>query len=179
MRKLVVMAALAVGLAIGSGANAAQVDLFLTQTAPSSWELTASTDGSTSLGAVNLLLTGLDSMVTNPANAGISALDSSLGVDAISDGVNFLVVNNVAGQAIAGPGSVKVLLATLGSPDANPVTLTDTSSFGGTDNGIFLSNGTPLLTGYTITVQPTVPEPTAMVLLGLGLAAFGMIRRSA
>lgn len=180
MRKLVAMAALAVSLMIGSVANAAAVDIFLTQTtlgAPT-WNLTA-TASAANLGALNLIVTGLNVLTTNALNTGVSAADSSMTIDGIEPGRNFMIVQNTAtGVAIAGSGLGNTLLAVLSGPTGGPVSLTDTSEFGGADNGVFDAQGGPIL-DYSITVQPAVPEPAMMVLLGLGLAALGMVRRTA
>jgi len=183
MRKLVAMTALAVGLMIGSVANAAAVDIFVRQTNATTWELSATTNGSTALGAVNLLTTGLETMTLNAANVGISSGDSVFQVDAgLGDGRGLAIINNAligtTPQAIAPPGSVNLLIATFTGP--GPVNVQDTSEFLGENNGITNPAGGAIF-DYSLTIVPTppVPEPIAMVLIGLGLAAVGVVRRSA
>jgi hypothetical protein len=173
------MAALAAGLSFGTVANAAGVDVFLTKTAPDSWDLTATVNAGPNLGALNLIVTGLDVLTVNALNTGVSAADSSMTVDGIEPGRNFMIVQNTATNvAIASLGGGNTLLATLSGPTGGLVSLVDTSEFGGADNGVFAASGAAIF-DYSITVQPLVPEPAVVLLLGLGLAGLGLVRRSA
>jgi len=176
MRKLIAMVAIAAGLMLGSVANAAQVDIFLTETAPGSgnWELTVDNNGGVGVGAINMLVSpNLASVLfNNPPNTNISIADSSLTVEPIP-GFNFLIVQNTAtGVSIVAPGVQDALLATLSG--LGPVSATGSEVELGSDTVFDAAGG--IISDYSITV---VPEPTTTVLLGLGLAALALVRRSA
>ena len=177
MRKLIAVVAVAAGLMLASVSNAAQIDIFLTQTSETDWNLTVNNNGATNLGALNFLTTGLASMVVNPLNTGIDSGLSSLSLDPLEIGLDFVQINNTVGGSIANAGALGVLLATLSGP--GPVTAQGSEDVLGSETA-FEVNGTPIAS-YSITVVPTppVPEPASVVLLGLGLAALGKVRRSA
>jgi len=178
MKKLIAMVAVAAGLMLGSAANAAQVDIFLTQSSATDWALTVNNNGGIGVGAVNFLTTGLTTMVTNPLNTQIDALSSVLSIDPLGLGFDFVGINNVAGQSIAAAGALNVLLATLSGP--GPVTAFGSDHPDVGSDTVFDLNGVAIAS-FSITVVPTppVPEPATTVLFGLGLAALALVRRSA
>jgi hypothetical protein len=97
-----------------------------------------------------------------------------LGIDPLGDGQNSIAINNTAiGVSIVGAGLQNVLLASLSGP--GPVSAQGAETDLGSPT-VFDTQGVGLPeSSYSI----TVPEPGAMVLLGLGLAALGLVRRAA
>jgi len=182
MRKLVAMVAVAAGLMMGSAANAATFDVFLNQTTATDWELVVNNNsGSVGIGAINVITTGLQAMVLNAANLNIDTTLSGFNPDADGEGRGSIAINNTApGVSIVAAGAQGSLLASL--TGLGPVTGNKPDGDPFFDSpGLFDANGAPIDTlEWSLTVVPTpVPEPTAMVLVGLGLAALSMVRRSA
>jgi hypothetical protein len=113
-------------------------------------------------------------MTLNPLNTGISVGDSSFTIDPLSIGLNFAIISNAsAAGTIAAAGAQNVLLAIF-SRSSGPVTLEGPEIEAGQD-AVFDNNLNPIL-DYSITV---VPEPSATLLLGIGLAALALLRRAA
>jgi hypothetical protein len=181
MKKLVAMVAVAAGLMVGSAANAATFDVFVRQIAATEWEIVINNNsGTVGVGAINLVTTGITAMTLNSANTGISPADSSFNPDPFGTGQGSVAVNNNVGQAISAAGAQQSLIAALTSSGAVTVVRPDFDpNFDAP--GLFDTSGVGIDPAeWSLNVQPlVVPEPISMALVGLGLAAFAMIRRSA
>jgi hypothetical protein len=180
MRKLIAVLAVAAGLMLGSVANAAQVDIFLTQTAPTDWTLSVNNNGSAGVGIINFIVEGLDTMALNLANAAIDPT-GSLAVDPFGEGLgqnSVYIPNATAGSSIVPGNTLGSILATLSGPGPVLAYGPEAVPFEGT--AVISNLGVPIQ-DYSITVvpTPTTPEPVTMILLGVGLAALGLVRRSA
>jgi len=118
-------------VASASPAVAAPIDIVLRldpdQNRPlNSWSLTLDVEAGYEVGAINLLVRGLDSFSINTANAGISVLDSVFVLDPLGDGRNVLILNNPAnGIAIAAGPFTGALLGTFTSSSLQGVALFD------------------------------------------------------
>jgi hypothetical protein len=170
MKKMVAMVAFATALMIGGSAMAAPVDIFVRQTSATTWTIGATAQVDT--GQIALVVSGFAGMVLQPLSQ-ISALDSPF-VGNLAQAT--LQITSNAGSDLIPIGQPELLLATLNGPGPFVVTSGD-DGFGYTALNQALD--TPLEYSLLIVPTPPVPEPTTMVLFGLGLAAMAAIRRSA
>lgn len=181
-RKLLSLVALSL-LAVTAGSarvSAAPIDIIARlnpgQTGPIyAWSLFIRTDPGYDVGAIDLLTSGLDSMVLNPLNLGISPDDTVYVTDATGDGRNGLVLNNTAfGVAISAPDE-EVLLATFYGPNRTspPVLLWDGEyAYGGTAFDTYLNARPPeevSLSAYprALISLVVVPEPSHLAALAV------------
>jgi hypothetical protein len=185
MKKMVAMVAFATALMIGGVASAAAVDIFVTQNGlgSSDWTISASA-ASQSTGQIALNAVGFSGMTVN-------ALPSISLPDSIRNPLTGdLTLTSPAGVNLVPTGGAVIALATLNGGTtlctpggAGPAPRCGVSSGDDTFGFTVLDQAlAEVITDYSLTVTsfvPLVPEPTTMVLLGLGLAALAMVRRSA
>ena len=167
MKKLVAMAALVAGMMVGAAANAAAVDLILTQNGEgsTSWNLTVNNDSDIGVGGLNFEIVGLNVLSVNAANPGVSPDDSAINVDAFGPG-RWLRRHRRRGRrliATAPPNTLNNLLATL-SGASTGVQMIPAETNAGSDT-VFTAAGPAYPGGtsaFSITVVPfTVVPPVA------------------
>jgi len=186
VRSLVVAAL----VALASPASSAPIDIVLTldpdQTGPLySWCLTLDVAAGYEVGAVDLLLTGVDSFSINTANPGIGVLDSAFVLDPLGDGRSVLIVNNFEnGVAIAAGPITGALLGTFSSAysTAPPVGLFDCEfECGGTVFDVNLVQFPASEFSISVVTGPPVgaiPEPRYLGYVSMLIAGITIARAS-
>jgi len=180
MRKLIALVATTAALLFAGSAKAAQVDLFLTQTGPAAttWNLTANTDASfAQLGsvAVQIFSATAGAFVVGQTNVVIDPLlPTGFSNYVVGPPMRLGLGPGTQGYMVAG-ATTGFLLGTWTGTSAPTLGPADPGDGDTATDADF----TPL--DFSITTVPfsVVPEPSAMILLGLGLAGLSMARRKA
>jgi hypothetical protein len=181
MRKLLASLAFAAALAIGASAHAAAVNIDLTQDSAgsSSWTLTVDLAAGQTLGAIQILTQGLNSFALNTSLPNVDAASSVYSIEPIPGSNALIVVNNATGALLGGSaGPAHLLIGSLvGGTSAPPVLIySDVDIIGAPA----LDAQGADLTDVALATHPfPAPEPTSMMLMGLGLASLALVRRRA
>jgi hypothetical protein len=178
---MVALAAFAAVMTVSALASAASVDIFIRQQ-PTLTEWTIGATSEVGIGQIALSVGGFTGMtLCAPATCPqISALDSPFvgGASSAIPGGATVQLTSLAGQNLVPSFQPEIVLATLTGP--GPAYLFEDGSidFGFTALNVALDT---VIEDFTFVVvhHEVVPEPVTTVLLGVGLAALALARRTA
>jgi hypothetical protein len=182
MKKLVGIAVFAAALMVGAVAQAAAINIIAHQVAPGSntWELSIDTS-SLPVAAIGIVAPDTATFAINTANTAIASIGggSSFG-DSGEAGLFSLNLNPSTCAGVNCTPFVSNGVAVLGTFTAAGPGFSigpDNGAVGGTAFDSVLNVYADNL--ISVETHPFVPEPTATLLVGIGLATLGLVRRKA
>jgi hypothetical protein len=182
MKKLVGIAVFAAALMVGAIAQAAAINVIATRgdyLNPGgdklTWALTI--DTTVGVGAIAINVPTGTTFTINTLNTAIATFgNGSSFSDAATPGLSSLNLNQAAvGGAIAPAGGSSLIGTFLAATALDTLITPDDDSVGGT----VFNTALGIIPSDQWALVNRVPEPTAAVLLGFGLAALGLVRRKA
>lgn len=182
MKKLMALVALTGALLVAGAGNAAPVDVTLTQTGALTWDLTVSTSDAVGIAGVAVNIANVGLAASGTPSFVIAQTNAIIDPFVINGGFSFQLQTagnlrmsigpGTQGYMLAGPGSLLIGTFTAGS---GGVTLLAADPLDGvTVLADDFETGLP----FTLhTVPLPVPEPTAVLLIGIGMAGLSVVRR--